>query len=152
MRSNKGINIFLLIVGLILFMLISKTFGIKERENKKGLEALEFVDERLYISQQQIPIDKVLDELVNGENWKKYMRDKEGWQIYIDPRSGRPVSVLCVVPLIPGDGEGNNIKLEDISNRVGYEVKEINEDVIKDLLIGYIKEHSDLLMVDVKER
>ncbi len=147
---NKGIYL-MVMVCLIILVVVEVAYGIKERENKEGIEALEFMDNSLYISQYQVRLEEIIDRLVNKEEWRRFISDKGGIQVYIDPRSGRPVSVVYSLPIIPGAGYGNNIKLSDVSQVVGYEVKEITADVVRDLLIDFIKEKLGIIRDDLEQ-
>ena len=55
-------------------------------------------------------------QLANGSAWNRFFATYgHDVEVYLDPRSGTPSSILAHIPLIPGNGAGNRLTLADMS-------------------------------------
>jgi len=149
-KASKIIKI-LLLGFLVVIVGVNVGFGFKQKDKKNYLEQKEFRQEELYISQSNVAIGDLINQLPNGESWRLFLKQNEGSYVYIDPRSGRPSSIVSAIPIIPGSGVGNRITFEDISRRLGYEVKEITEVEVKLLVKDFLKDYSELLRINPDE-
>jgi len=123
----------------------------KERTERNALEAKEFSAENLYISSSQENISQMRGKLANSKVWDTFMALNKNVTVYIDPRSGRPAALYTWIPLIPGTGQGNNLTLDYLSQSLGYEVKEVNETVVRDVILQHVNRYASLLNIDTSE-
>jgi len=151
MTFNKYIKIFIVALSTIFFMMENSAFSFKERGNRNVIEEREFRIEELYISQTNSPVEMMMDKLPNKAIWESFLTSNKNGFAYIDPRSGRPVSLTFIFPFIPGDGVNNHLTLKDISAAVSYKVSNITEKEIKTLALQFLNKYSSLLLIDVKE-
>jgi len=137
---------FILCITLAIFVEAKRV-----RTDKNDIEQKEFSIEEMYISQTNMPFEQLIDKLPNKDVWLSFIKSREVNYIYLDPRSGRPTSVINVIPFIPGDGVGNKLTLRDISEKLGYEINEIDEEVVGRLVLQFLKENADLMRLDITE-
>jgi len=149
---NKTKKIYLCIgIFIILSSLIQVAYAFKNRGITNDLEAKEIISRELVISTSQVELSELINSLSNSEGWKKYQLEHPDAIIYFDPRSGKPVSIIYPIPIIPGDGDGNNLTLEDISAKLNRDVKRITEEEVKALVLLFLKENSGLIGVSMDE-
>ncbi len=142
----------IIFIGLIVLLVsVNVGYAFKQREKKEGLEAKEFRSEKLYISQTNIPITDIINQLANKNKWWEYLQLNKGNHAYIDPRSGRASSIISSIPIIPGSGVNNNITYDYVSLNVGYPVNEITENEIRILVKNFLRNNADLLNINVNE-
>ncbi len=133
--------------------------GLQALEPKREgapLAAFEFFLPELYISSSQVPVDEVLAELPNRAAWEGLRASAETAasgpvQGFIDPRSGAATNVLGAFPLIPGDGVGNRLTLEDLSASLGAEVRKVDRAVVADAVVAFIRRQQAVLGVDLAQ-
>src|SRR4030042_2147424 len=118
---HNKIKVVCLCIAVFLFS-ITILYSFKEREHKKTLENKEFFVEETYISSTQEPLANVIEQLSNKQAWHSFLSQHKEAYIYIDPRSGRPVSLMYPYPLIPGSGDVNSITFKSLSAILGYKV------------------------------
>jgi len=147
--KNKHLVLFI-VIGLF-FIGANGGYAIIEKVSKNELEKLEFRDAELYLSQTNVPLGDVLNKLSNRGEWQKFLDTNKGSVVYSDPRSGRPVTIVTAIPIIPGTGNSNYLTMLDISKRTGYEVKEITEREVKQLIITMLRDNVDLLGLNMDE-
>ncbi len=144
----------LTITVLSIFLLIF-AFNLVEakrvRTEKNEIELKEFNIEEMYISQNNVQLEQLMDKIINKEQWQEFIKVGKGRYVYIDPRSGRPTSVITVIPLIPGKGDGNGLTLDDVSKYLGYRVEVIDSEVVKQLAMKFIEENSLIMRIDLSE-
>lgn len=141
-----------IVVMLVLALALSNiAYAFVQRTDKCDVEKLEFRAEKLYISQTNAPLEQVINQLANATEWHQFLAKEKGSIVYIDPRSGKPASLITAIPLLPGDGYGNHILMSDISKRLGYEVQQIQETDVKHLIMNFIRENSGVLGLNVDE-
>ncbi|OGF68079.1 MAG: hypothetical protein A2Y62_19690 [Candidatus Fischerbacteria bacterium RBG_13_37_8] len=143
--------IILLCLCMFLLILSGDTYARRARTEKNALEQKEFRNDELYISQTNIPLQQIIDKLQNRIEWQSFITANKGGYIYIDPRSGRPSSITYVFPMIPGTGENNAITLATLEHSLGYQVTEINERVVEDIVTAFLRRHAALLAINLDE-
>ncbi len=146
----------LILLTTILFIIIvatnfSTVFAFKVREDLNAIEQLEFRADEIYIPQTQVTLAEIINQLPNKDAWSSFAAQQKTGIFYFDPRSGRPVSFIYPYPIIPGTGENNHIRLNDLSNQLGYEVKEVNREVVKDLLLQHLRKFNNLIRINLNE-
>ena len=55
---------------------------------------------------------------------------------------------MTQIPLIPGDGVGNRLTLDDISSRLGRTVRQVDAGVVGEVLAAFAAEHQAVLGFD----
>ncbi|MDW7985416.1 MAG: endopeptidase, partial [Acidobacteriota bacterium] len=117
-----------------------------------GLHQKEFFRPELYISIRHEALPDVIDRLPNRLAWEQlFQRYGRDFHVYIDPRSGTPSNVIGHIPMIPGTGVGNAVTLEDLSKVLGRPVSVVDEKVVADLIVKFIRDHQDALRIDPQE-
>ena len=100
-----------------------------------------FFKEELSISSQNVPLDQLRRQLGAAKDraWSSFFQ-KHGWdtQVYLDPRSGTPTKIQLHLPLIPGDGHGNRLSLQDVSQQLGIKVQAVDELVVAQAVLKFI--------------
>ena len=151
---NNGIKhqvLCLLLVIVVVFAMASGVNAFKQKAEKSGIEKAEFLAEELYVSQTTAPLADVFNQLPNKVLWQQFLEKNKDSSIYIDPRSGRPASLMTAIPIIPGTGDSNKISLKDISMKLGYEVKAIGDKEVKHLILAFANDHAALLGIQMNE-
>ncbi|WP_225412935.1 endopeptidase [Stigmatella hybrida] len=77
-----------------------------------------------------------------------FARHGRDFNVYLDARTGTPTSIQGVIPLIPGDGVGNRVTLDSLRQRLGRDVRRVDEATIADLVVQFIAENQDAMAVD----
>ena len=111
-----------------------------------------FADESLYLADVDEPYDVLAERLPNAAAWRRY-REELGVpsRVWIDPRSGAPVNLLTRVPLLPGSGLGNNVKLADVERLLGRPVPAVDAAVAGDAVAAYARLHAEVLGIDIAQ-
>lgn len=149
MKEFSTLRILLLV--LVVFSLVNVASAFKVREQLNPIEAKEFFADNLYISQTPLELNLVKNQLADSSKWDKFLAKHPSAIVFIDPRSGRPTTIVTPIPLIPGTGEGNSITLTDISRKVGYEVKSIGKEEVKAVALRFLGEYADILGIKTDE-
>ena len=151
-KSGYSLKLFITCLSVLAIVLCSSSvFAFKARTDKNDIEAKEFEATGLYISSSQVPIAQVLTQLQNRQVWQNYLSQNKDVEVYMDPRSGRPVSLYTVIPIIPGTGVTNTITLDSLSKIVGYEVKALTADVVGDVVKQFLLKNAALLNINPAE-
>ncbi len=147
----KKVLIYVL-VGIFFYLSVIRIANaFKARGISNELEAKEYIAKKLYISGVQVELSEIVDSLIDGESWNRFKIEHPGAIIYFDVRSGRPVSILYPFPIIPGSGDGNKVTLDELSNKLGRKVERITEKEIKELILLFLADYSDLLRISMNE-
>ena len=77
-----------------------------------------------------------------------FARNGKDFNVYLDPRTGAATSIQGVIPMIPGDGVGNNVTLASMRLQLGRAVTEVNEAVVGDLIVKFVAENAAAIGVD----
>jgi len=135
----------------VVLVLSNFLFAFKMKTEKSSLELKEFRVDELYISQSNIPLDQIINQLINKEEWEKFTAANKGGTVFIDPRSGRAVSITYVIPLLPGTGVNNDMTLEKLSKLLGYKITEVNKNVVREVASKFIEKNAALLNINPRE-
>jgi hypothetical protein len=86
------------------------------KEKKSALDAKEFLKSELVVSAENVTLEAALPQLANRAGWEAFLAQRgenllhPRTKAFIDPRSGAVSNLLDAVPLVPGRGEGNNLR------------------------------------------
>ena len=117
-----------------------------------GLHQKEFFRPELYLSMSHERLPDLIDQLPNRLAWEQFFqRYGRDFHVYIDPRSGTPSNIIGHIPMIPGTGVGNALTLEDVSKALGRPVSAVDEKVVADLIVKFIRDNQDVLGIDPGE-
>jgi hypothetical protein len=145
------------LAALLGIALGSAAWALDPKDAGSYLDQKAFFKPELYISTSQLPIEKVLASLPNRAVWERYLAAEQekalvGGHVvplaFIDPRSGAATNLVGAFPLIPGRGVGNQIKLADLSTRLGRPVKRVDPQAVGDAVLAFVHTHRDLLGID----
>ena len=146
-----------ILLATLLVVLISATaWALEPKDSGSYLDQKAFFKPELYISSSHVPVEEVLNGLPNRGAWESYFAAREKAlgpdqappRAFLDPRSGAATSVLDSVPLIPGRGVGNRIRLADLSKALGRTVKKADSRAVGDAVLAYVLQHLDVLKID----
>jgi trimeric autotransporter adhesin len=127
------------------------------KEPAGPLDRKEFFRPELYLSNANRPLADVLGQMPNRAEWESFLQSRSGSgagqvsAVFIDPRSGAATNVVGSFPLIPGDGAGNQLTKADVARRLGRAVESVDEAVVGQAVLHFVKTHSELLGIDVAE-
>ena len=151
-RSTKYFNqVSFVAVVIVVLLTTVLSYGFKVREELNGIEAKEFSIDEVYISQTQVPLSEIINQLLNKDEWSSFISQHQDAIVYFDPRSARPVMFLYPYPIIPGMGEGNHVTLESLSTQLGYPVNEVTKEIVKDVLMQHLKKFNKLIRINLNE-
>ena len=136
---------------LLLCALFSTSLTYALQPKEKG-DLNEFFKPELVITSNHVALEDTLLNLPNAAEWTAFFT-KHGHDVrgFIDPRSGVATNIMATIPLIPGNGHGNRISLQDVSSRVGYAVSSLNKKVVSDLIKAWIQENHRVLGIDLQQ-
>jgi trimeric autotransporter adhesin len=110
----RSFSIFSLLT--LCFSLAQPLNAFKPEPNDKGLKPKEFIKPELSISTSNVELQQILGQLTNAPEWNNFFsRYGSNFQVFIEPRTGKPTNILGHIPIIPGDGLDNRINLQDVS-------------------------------------
>ena len=127
------------------------SFAKMAKRDKNVLENEIFRTEQIYISQTNVPLSQAIGQFKNAYDWKAFTMANADGYIYIDPRSGKPTSITTVFPLIPGIGTNNTITKETLSKTLGYQVDQITEREVRDVVIKFLGRYAYLWNLNMNE-
>ena len=149
------------VVFAMLLLAVSAARALDPKDSGSYLDQKEFFKSELYISSSQEPVDAILHRLPNRAVWQRYLAEQEMRQAtasigkaiglphaFIDPRSGAATSIINAVPMIPGRGVGNNVKLSTLSMRLGREVQKVDSQTVGEIVRAYVRDNAGLLGID----
>jgi subtilisin-like proprotein convertase family protein len=110
----------------------------KPKADSNNLTAKEFFKPELRISSSNVPLDHGFESLANKSAWTEFAARYGQPQVYLDPRSGAAASISTRVPLIPGNGVGNSLKISDVSSALGRKVGQIDPQIVGDLVHKFV--------------
>ncbi len=149
--QNKLKILPLLFLVLTLLIAVNSANAFKVRTNDNPIEAKEFISKDLYTSQTNLPLSLIASQIPNTEQWNNFLTKYPEAIIYIDPRSGRPTSIIVPIPFIPGTSSKNYLTIDDISNKLGRKIKEIRDVDVNELILQFLKDNKDLFKIDINE-
>src|SRR5262245_45026432 len=142
------------VLGLAGALSAGTSWAAVPKEKSSALDQKEFFRPELSISNANRPLQDILPQLPNRAAWDAFLlkgTNASEVRAFIDPRSGAATNLIVSVPLIPGSGVGNHLSLADLSGRLGRPVDMVNEEVVGQLLLRYVKAHRDVLGIDVAQ-
>ncbi len=133
--------------------------AVEPKDSGSYLDQKAFFKPELYISSSHVAVEEVLSGLPNRGAWETYFAAREkaagpGQELpraFLDPRSGAATSLMDAVPLIPGHGVGNRVRLADLSKKLGRTVQKVDSRVAGDAVLAYVHQHLDLLKIDPEQ-
>ncbi len=153
-KSRRWIS---LLAAALIVALSSAAWAVTPpRDSGSYLEQKAFFKPELYISSSNVPIEEVLGRLSNQGAWETYFAAREKAlgsgeelpHVFLDPRSGAATNLMESVPLIPGRGVGNRVKLGDLSKRLGHTVEKVDSRTVAEAVLAYVLQHLDLLKIN----
>src|SRR4030042_3429571 len=150
-NSRKIFSLQVCLIGVVVLLIMNVSYAFKARTELSKIEKLEFVSEELYVSQITNALQDVLCQLPNKAVWEQFIVQHKNAHVFIDPRSGRPSTIITVIPIIPGMGDNNSITLKNVSLKVGYNVDKIGTNEVKQLILRFIGENTALLGIKMDE-
>ena len=130
-------------------------FAFEPKERVGDLDLVEFTAPELELGGQQAPLDEVLDALPNRAAWEALLDERSDapGAVYgfVDRRSGVATSLLGAFPLLPGDGVGNAVTLDELSARLGRTVEAVDAEVVAAAVRAFVLEHAAVLGIDPVE-
>lgn len=141
---------------LVLAVLAAGALAAIEPKVAAGLPALaEFSAPELYLSSANVPVGEVIEALPNREAWRSYLAERAAQgaaiQVFIDPRSGVATNVLGAFPLLPGDGVGNRVTLEELGALLGRKLAILDADSVAAATRQFLLTRAALLGIDPLE-
>ena len=123
-----------------LFLITSgSVFGFQPPKDKSDLRQKEFYLPELYIANRAASYSEVSNLLTNKAAIDAFVA-AYGGTIHFDPRSGFPMSITASIPLIPGEGVGNKIR-----------IKAVNEKVVAKQFRNFVIKNAAALGIDVNQ-
>src|ERR1043165_1843418 len=107
-----------------------------------------FYNQELVLSSQNVPLGDLRQQmgLAKDQAWTNFfLKHGQDTQVYIDPRSGTPTKIQLHLPLIPGDGYGNRLTMQDVTNKLGLRARSVDASVVEQSLLKFINESVDVL-------
>ena len=107
MRKNRTVSLGLIVPALaVLLACVSLAFGLKLREDAGRFDAIAIPDPSLAVSPATVAADALQTAGFARGGWKSFRAlNGEGWDVFIDGRSGAPLLVQGEgIPFIPGSG------------------------------------------------
>jgi hypothetical protein len=103
----------------------------------------------LQLKGTNVPIDYILNRLPNRESWIQFFNNYGKCIVYVDSKSGKPVNIIHQFPLILEPGENNKAKLDRTS--APDNSASLTKDVVIVLFDRFVRDHSDVLALDVNQ-
>jgi len=143
-------------VALGAIALAGAAFAVQPKQPADYLDFKEFFVPELTISTANAPLDDVLDQLPNQASWRAFLAARENAgvpapQAFIDPRSGAATNVVDRLPLLPGRGVGNRVTMDELSQRIGRPVSQVDRSTVADAVLEVVQERRQILGIDTQQ-
>src|SRR5262245_28585908 len=115
-------------------------FAFQPANDKTDLRQKEYFLPEMYIGNRAASYAEVSQQLANRVAVDAFVA-KYGGTIHFDPRSGFPMSITASIPLIPGKGVGNQIKLN----------KEVDSKLVAKIFRNFVIKNSAAFGIDVTQ-
>ncbi len=126
--------------------------ALQPKKQDSSLNPKEFYKQELVISSSHEDLDSNLANRPNSADWAGFFTQHgRDIKVYIDPRSGVATNIMAQLPMIPGKGHGNSVKLSDLSSRLGTKVSGLSPGVVGDLVRKWVQENRAVLGVDARQ-
>jgi hypothetical protein len=129
------------------------TAAFQPKQTDTPLDQKQFYKAELYISKSSLSFEEAAkNDLLNRAEWERFFA-KYGseFHVYFDPRSETPMNIMGRIPMIPGSGVGNQLRLKDISRILGRRVRRMNSTLIGELILKFVLENKDLFGIDIDQ-
>lgn len=148
-RGYRTLGAFLAAVVLVN---ASLSIALERKSPQGGLEQRAFFKPELYLGVSNVKLADVATEAASGPSWDRFFAAYgREFQVYLDPRSGSPTSIMGSIPIIPGNGVGNRLTLQDMSLTVERTVRAVDSAVVADVIRQFIRTNQDVLKVDPRQ-
>ncbi|MCI0446834.1 hypothetical protein L0152_26990, partial [bacterium] len=138
--NTRGISLWLILTSL--FLIASGfVFAFQPPNDKSDLRQKEYFLPELYIGNRAASYSEVSNQLTNKAAIDAFIAQYKAGVINFDPRSGFPMSITASIPLIPGNGKGNQIKLK----------KEVDSKVVAKLFRNFVVKNAAAFGIDVNQ-
>ncbi|NMO18103.1 hypothetical protein HPC49_19240 [Pyxidicoccus fallax] len=121
---------------------------------RSALASQAFFKPELSIPSSQLPLDEALPRMGRpaATAWEDFFaRNGRDFRVYVDPTTGTATNIMGAVPLIPGDGVGNKLTLEELRKQLGRSVSRVDAAVVAERVVQFIQAHHAALGVDVRQ-
>ena len=116
------------------------------------LDEKEFFKPELSITSSNVPAASLLESLPNRAAWDRFFEAHgKDVQVYFDPRSGTPSSVVLSLPLVPGTGQGNRLRIADVEGVLGRDVEKIDGGVVESLVRAFLVKNREAFAIDTAQ-
>ncbi len=142
-------------IAVLLCTLIGFTaFGLQPKNSSTVLEGKAFFKPELYISTSNERLSAVLHELDNRGAWQQFQTATADpvsgpLPVFIDPRSGTATTIIGSFPVIPGNGYGNRMTLDDLGARIGGRVSVVTTSAVRASVLQLLADHQQVLGIDL---
>jgi trimeric autotransporter adhesin len=136
---KQGISLCLIFTSLFLIT-CGFVFAFQPANDKSDLRQKEYFLPEMYIGNRAASYAEVSKQLANRTAVDSFVA-KYGGSILFDPRSGFPMSITASIPLIPGNGVGNQIKLN----------KQVDSKIVAKLFKDFVIKNQAALGIDVNQ-
>ncbi len=150
---RRGLLTLGLLVGLLAFGAWSGPgWAFAPKQAATALDQREFFKPDLHISTDNIKFEELGVSLVNRAAWNRFFAEHgKDFQIYLDPRSGTPSSVLGHIPIIPGRGVDNRLTLADMELTLARPVPEIDSTIVAEAVRRFLVGNADVFAIDATQ-
>ncbi len=127
------------------------------REPDTPLDQKAFFRPELYVSSSHAPLEELLPQMRNRPVWEAFLVQartdplRSGSRVFVDPRSGAVTNLMGPFPIIPGDGAGNHVTLNDLSRRLGGPIRHVDGQVVGTAVRQFVESRRDLLAIDTRQ-
>lgn len=139
-------------LAVIVCLLTQAVWAARPKTVQTSLDQKEFFLPELYISSSTVPLGSIAAKLPNRAAWQDASAQKaaagSSFIVHVDPRSGVAASILGAEPLIPGDGAGNALTLDQVSQRLGAPVTAITPVTVARAARSHIAAKVSVLGID----
>ncbi|HSP07232.1 MAG TPA: endopeptidase, partial [Acidobacteriota bacterium] len=140
------------IVVILLCTLSASLTALQPDKPQTQFQTRQFFNPELYISSSNVELPSLLLQMPNQQEWDNwYKRYGNDFHIYVDPRTGTPTNILGHIPMIPGNGVGNTLTLQDVSLRLGRQVQAADTEIVGDLIRQFIQENQKTFNIDAAQ-
>jgi len=149
-RSVAGVVRPILVLVLVTPSVSPQSQAFEARTDEARLQQQEFFKDDLYISSSNVAIDLTeLRQRAGAPALERFLEEYgSDFSFFMDPRSGTLTAVIGHVPLIPGSGAGNGLKIDDLSAELGRAVVAVDAPVVGDLVRRFVVGNADVIGVD----
>ncbi|HWM93299.1 MAG TPA: endopeptidase [Thermoanaerobaculia bacterium] len=153
--SFHSVRVSVCAVLLGILVLTGGAWAIEPQDSSSYLGQKAFFKPELVISSSHQAVEETLSVLPNKTAWEGFLSAQQinggSFQAFVDPRSGAATNLIGSFPLLPGDGIGNAVTLGEVGAKLGRPVQALDSNVVADAVLGFVKQHSSLIAVDLAQ-